>query len=846
VVTRRVKTGGAYVGAGGLGAPSPPQWQNTYEDQEFTGAYVVDPGGGPDQWQYSGSGIAYTPVTFDGYSDWLNRGGNLTGVVDSGYFTIAAKLNLNSTAAQTILACAPGTSGTTPVVSLTKNVSGGITLAFRDSTNAAAVGVLTLSDGSDLITDLNTDYTIHVAASKDGGGVARCWINGVETALSQGGVPWSLAGDVDLTHAGITNWRIGVNAAEIANYLNSDVSFVWFHAGATSAAYITDPTKFYTVDGANLGANGSTPLGGTQPLIYMTGTAGEWNQGRNLGSGGNFTRAVPQRQIGFMAGAPATTSIPILLASNSAANDIVAQVYSNENQTTLVTTITATAAELAASKYCDDRGTADTGGATWVFYYKHKSVTGLTANTRYWVKLTQGSVIEGAYSNNSRYRYQDSVSMWTAPAPGTDFRLWTTGCDRHDTNLVAGAESGDFAVLPLKQPHPNHYYYMRKYQKDNPTKPQYLCFIDDLGYADGANVQDTNKQATGEPPLIAYGDGVTPGAGAQYNYGLFYACLLGMGADLAETSESVLWGRQKERNWMVRNCNWMVQWGDHELSNDFGFTRFVGAADMPTLYNSAAAAWDALFGPLRPSPDLRVIDTTARHWVATLGDLKLATFDRITNMTAEFVDINSAFTTWYGNGQIDDVLTAFDDATPFKVIGRATGDKYFATTAATPWAQNHPMKTHALTEWQRLYTRTGAAVQSIMDNPNTNGTSGVFVGFQGDTHRMQYMHHAAAAYTGNAAEGWDHWVQGCAAHGAKRINNTEANQYMVNGGSWDGTSVHYVSDSGLTSVVTPIISALSFDVNGSLATKQMAVSLWDYLGAAVATATYEVGSNEPI
>ena len=58
MVTRRVKTGGAYVGAGGLGAPSPPQWQNTYEDQEFTGSYVADPGGGPDQWQYS-SGFAY-------------------------------------------------------------------------------------------------------------------------------------------------------------------------------------------------------------------------------------------------------------------------------------------------------------------------------------------------------------------------------------------------------------------------------------------------------------------------------------------------------------------------------------------------------------------------------------------------------------------------------------------------------------------------------------------------------------------------------------------------------------------------------------------------------------------
>jgi hypothetical protein len=57
VVTRRVKTGGAYVGAGGLGAPSPPQWQNTYEDQEFTGGYVADPSGGPDQWQYVQGGI---------------------------------------------------------------------------------------------------------------------------------------------------------------------------------------------------------------------------------------------------------------------------------------------------------------------------------------------------------------------------------------------------------------------------------------------------------------------------------------------------------------------------------------------------------------------------------------------------------------------------------------------------------------------------------------------------------------------------------------------------------------------------------------------------------------------
>ena len=50
MTTKRVKTGGAYVTSSGLGAPVPDQWQNTYEEQEFTGGYVVDPGGGPAQW----------------------------------------------------------------------------------------------------------------------------------------------------------------------------------------------------------------------------------------------------------------------------------------------------------------------------------------------------------------------------------------------------------------------------------------------------------------------------------------------------------------------------------------------------------------------------------------------------------------------------------------------------------------------------------------------------------------------------------------------------------------------------------------------------------------------------
>ena len=81
MVTRRVKTGGAYVGSGGLGAPSPPQWQNTYEDQEFTGAYVFDPGGGPDQWQYSGS-AAYSTRLTDTNDDgrWLSSADNWSAV----------------------------------------------------------------------------------------------------------------------------------------------------------------------------------------------------------------------------------------------------------------------------------------------------------------------------------------------------------------------------------------------------------------------------------------------------------------------------------------------------------------------------------------------------------------------------------------------------------------------------------------------------------------------------------------------------------------------------------------------------------------------------------------------
>jgi len=71
LVTRRVKTGGAYVATVG----GPAQWQNTYEDQEFTGSYVATTGG-PAQWQYAAAGVLANAITTIGADAITTIGGD--------------------------------------------------------------------------------------------------------------------------------------------------------------------------------------------------------------------------------------------------------------------------------------------------------------------------------------------------------------------------------------------------------------------------------------------------------------------------------------------------------------------------------------------------------------------------------------------------------------------------------------------------------------------------------------------------------------------------------------------------------------------------------------------------
>ena len=58
MATRRVRTGAGYVPVTG----GPAQWQVTYEDQVFTGAYVAVPSQAA-QWQYPDSGVAVGGIT---------------------------------------------------------------------------------------------------------------------------------------------------------------------------------------------------------------------------------------------------------------------------------------------------------------------------------------------------------------------------------------------------------------------------------------------------------------------------------------------------------------------------------------------------------------------------------------------------------------------------------------------------------------------------------------------------------------------------------------------------------------------------------------------------------------
>lgn len=274
MVTRRVKTGGAYVGSGGLGAPSPPQWQNTYEDQEFTGAYVSDPGGGPDQWQYSGSAAyaGHNPVVFDGTSDYLSIASDPFPTTPE-YFTAAFCFRPASFASQRNILHA----NASMVVRL--QITSGYPQVILNCTTGGAQSLTTATAPE--TGQMNVLQIAGRCAADSADSVLTVWLNGVEIG--------AYAGILSGGYVNYSSWGLFAGNAG-GNKFAGDASLAWVTFGATAAHYIT-PSTYDFNDIRDLGADGSAP--GVVPQVFYGGqqTASEWNTGDNQGSGADWTMA---------------------------------------------------------------------------------------------------------------------------------------------------------------------------------------------------------------------------------------------------------------------------------------------------------------------------------------------------------------------------------------------------------------------------------------------------------------------------------------------------------------------------------------------------------------------------
>jgi hypothetical protein len=286
VVTRRVKTGGAYVGAGGLGAPSPPQWQNTYEDQEFTGAYVADPGGGPDQWQYSGSGIAYPGhnlVVFDGTNDYMAIASNPFGVAPE-YFSAAFYVQPESLAASTNHNLLWANSQM--VIRITHTTG----IAYCALQNVDGASLIPASTVPVIAGQPNVIQIAARSATSELDSWCEVWVNGVSSGRI-GGVAGQSGGFLFNTYS---QWGLFATYAGGSKFGNAggpaggSAGLAWITAGATAAHYITPGTYDFN-NIRDLGVDGSAP--GVTPIVFYGGkqTAANWNAGTNQGSGSDWT-----------------------------------------------------------------------------------------------------------------------------------------------------------------------------------------------------------------------------------------------------------------------------------------------------------------------------------------------------------------------------------------------------------------------------------------------------------------------------------------------------------------------------------------------------------------------------
>lgn len=350
---------------------------------------------------------------------------------------------------------------------------------------------------------------------------------------------------------------------------------------------------------------------------------------------------------------------------------------------------------------------------TEAFFADSTTVTGLSAFTKYTYTAIQDS---------------NSVSgeFYSAPSASDDFTIFGVTCD--NTLSIGGIA-------------PGMYEHIKTYTESGVLPTVALIHIDDhLGYVDFNGTNDS--AGTGNQITIA--NSFAWEAGTEYDYAVGAAASLGLYEN--DSDDFVAAGNNSIRQWCLLNIPVWPQWGDHDAGfNDIGWSSKPtdnvgippgGSATYLSCFTNAESLWGKILEPLAPP---KIDGSNSKAWGANLGCLYVASPDAITTGAATTVGTNDAAPdTIFGNTQIDSLLSALDNDQPFKVLGLANGIRYL--TGTPPHTGNDgaqlPLNLHA-TEYPRLFTDTGNAELSIMENPKTNGQVGTLFTIHGDNHVLK-------------------------------------------------------------------------------------------------------------
>lgn len=422
-------------------------------------------------------------------------------------------------------------------------------------------------------------------------------------------------------------------------------------------------------------------------------------------------------------------------------------------------------------------GTDGLGTPTEAFYYDSGVITGLSSFTTYtYTAVQSGNTISGSFT--------------TSPSDTDDFCFFAGTCDG------IGNINGDTTEAGM-------YTHMKDYADSADSLPiAGLIHCDDhYGYMDVNTVDD----GTGV-------DGYHISGALGNSNSLVYELALGAGAALglyddAGSNFACDAGNNADRVWAMRNIPVWPQWGDH----DGGDNETAWSTPKGASYTSAKVIWDAILRPLAP-PDIDAGNSYA--WGFTLGCVYMCAPDAITTGSGDAADGTAAPTTILGNAQIDSVLAAMNNTSPFKVLGLSNGIRHLNGTPGTndAGAQN-PLSLHA-TEYPRLFT----ADTGLMGLASTNGVDGTFFTLQGDYHGLKFQRNLNT--DGDNAEDF-YSINLGTLNGSANFDCA-----AFNGVTYSGTTVEYAEGASGGNDQW----AVRFEVYGSKPNKEVYVFLMDKLG----------------